>query len=50
MHPDFSRRAFLGAGASTAALALATSKATAQGVEAPAPDKHTGLATLVINR
>jgi xanthine dehydrogenase YagT iron-sulfur-binding subunit len=50
MHPDFSRRTFLGAGASTAALALAAGKAVAQGAEAAAPDKPTGLTTLVINR
>jgi xanthine dehydrogenase YagT iron-sulfur-binding subunit len=49
MHPDFSRRMFLRAGASTAALALAASKAGAQGAEAAAPDKPTGLTTLVIN-
>jgi hypothetical protein len=50
MHSDFDRRTFLGASASTAALALAASKATAQGAEAAAPDKPTLRTTLVINR
>jgi xanthine dehydrogenase YagT iron-sulfur-binding subunit len=49
MHPDFSRRSFLGAGASTAALALAA-KSPAQSAEAPASDRRSGPTTLIVNR
>jgi xanthine dehydrogenase YagT iron-sulfur-binding subunit len=50
MHPDFSRRTFLGAGASTAALVLAANRAVAQGAEAATPDRPSGSTTLLVNR
>jgi xanthine dehydrogenase YagT iron-sulfur-binding subunit len=49
MQPDFNRRTFLGAGASTAALALAANKAAGQGAEALASDGQSGLTTLIVN-
>jgi xanthine dehydrogenase YagT iron-sulfur-binding subunit len=50
MHPDFSRRAFLGTGASSAALALASGQASAQGAVTLAPDRPPGWTTLIVNR
>ena len=48
MHPDFSRRAFLGAGASGAALAFATAAGAAPTV-APEPDLPSALVALTVN-
>ncbi len=50
MHPDFSRRTFLGAGASTAALALAAKTAAAQDADAPARERASSPTTLLVNR
>ena len=48
MHPDFSRRAFLGAGASGAALAFAPAAGAAPTV-APEPDLPSALVALTVN-
>lgn len=48
MHPDFSRRAFLGAGASGAALVLAPRAGGAQNV-AREPDRPSELVMLIVN-
>lgn len=50
MHPDFSRRTFLGAGASTAAPALAAKTAAAQDADAPARERASSPTTLLVNR
>jgi xanthine dehydrogenase YagT iron-sulfur-binding subunit len=50
MAPDFTRRSFLGAGASTAALTLTAKNASAQSVGSPIAARPTDLIRLVINR
>ena len=49
MHPDFSRRAFLGASASGAALALAPAARAAEPSSLHAPDRPSDLVTLNVN-
>ena len=49
MAPDFSRRLFLGAGASTAAVALTANGVAANSSQSLAAERPTEITTLVIN-